>query len=291
MSIVYHQTTGALRPDQEPLLRLGYASATEVVPLRISRPCASKRSRHGFVEMPQHQERVRQNVSLRMELRRLRNPAHRCDFGQNAGEEPGSSKKLKGWPRRTLAEHAPNLVPNALTAHAVDRAGEALNSGGRGRFQPETRAGGEANSSEQPKGVLTETLLGDTHRPNDAGRQIRSPVDVIDHTVLKRVIHEGIDCEITPSSIFFRRGEMDTLWAATVMVFPVASECCDFVFPLVAYHQDYAKSLADWHCSGEKGLDLVRHSVGDDVPVLGRNAQQMVADAAADEERIMTGLA
>src|SRR5262249_42036041 len=56
-------------------------------------------------EFFQEKQGVHEDIALGMVLRRLLNPLHGRDFGQDLREEPGSIKKQKGAPSAPFDQH------------------------------------------------------------------------------------------------------------------------------------------------------------------------------------------
>ena len=88
-------------------------------------------------------------------------------------------------------------------------------------------------------------------------------------------------------------GEVDAVGVAAVAVLGVGAEGGDFDLPLLpaAEHGDHAERGADGERAlvAEDGADFVGLGARGDVVILRREAEQLIADAAARPERLEAG--
>ena len=110
--------------------------------------------------------------------------------------------------------------------------------------------------------------------------EVVAAVDVVDDLIGLAVVEEAVDGEVAAGGVAGGVGfELDGLGVAAVEVGAVGTECRDFD----AVPEDDAEVGADQFGAGEEGGELGWLGVGGDVEILGLAAEEVIADAAADQ--------
>ncbi len=117
------------------------------------------------------------------------------------------------------------------------------------------------------------------------GGQVLLPADEVDHPLLDRIVEQAVDGEVAARGVFLGRAEGDAVGMAAVAVGGVAAEGghLDRAGRLRPDHRNHPEGGADGQgaAAAEQLADLLRRGVGGHVVVLGRAAEQLIADAAA----------
>ena len=136
--------------------------------------------------------------------------------------------------------------------------------------------------------VFREARFGIADGAEDARVEIGAAADVIADLAGGRIEEEGVDGEVAPEGVFAGVREGDGAGVTAVGIGRVGAVGGDFDHGAVVAHDgDDAEGLADGDGFGKQRLDAVGEGVGGDVPVLGRAAEEQVADAAADEQHFV----
>ncbi len=139
--------------------------------------------------------------------------------------------------------------------------------------------------------IFGEAMLWLADGTEDSIFQVLLAADVVDHSVFDRVIEQAIDGEIASLGVFLGGGEADGGWTAAVFIRDIRTERRDFdnAFPLA--DEDDAESRADSLCVAKQLANALGRGIGGDVVILGIDAEEPVADAAAGEVGNVTALA
>ena len=159
---------------------------------------------------------------------------------------------------------------------------DRLPSGG---IDGEAEAGGEADGAEEAQGVFGEAGGGVTNGAEDTGFQIGEAADEVDDFATFGVFEESVDRKITALGIFFRGRKSHGFWATAVFVRAIGAEGGDLGVVTLVADDDDAEVGADLVAFRKKFEDLGRGGGGGDVVVLGFEAEDFVAHAAAGEIR------
>src|SRR5207247_8092833 len=109
----------------------------------------------------------------------------------------------------------------------------------------------------------------------------------------ERIVKHAVDGKVAPQSIFAGRREHHVVRSTAIRIAAIGAKGCNLNFQVFfvlawAEHFDHAETRAFCDSPAEESLDLVRNGVGGNVIVLGRQAEQLVAYAAACPERLMS---
>ena len=88
----------------------------------VQKRAPSEGRRAAGLQFFEKQEGMDPDVALGMELRRLLDALHPCDFRQNLDEEAGFVEQFEGAAGVAFGEHPGELVANAFAADRMDRA-------------------------------------------------------------------------------------------------------------------------------------------------------------------------
>ena len=122
------------------------------------------------------------------------------------------------------------------------------------------------------------------------GGQVLLPADEVDHPLLDRIVEQAVDREVAARGVFLGGAEGDAVGMAAVAVGGVAAEGGHFhrAGRFRPDHRNHPEGGADGQgaAAAEQRADLIGHGVGGHVIVLGRAAEQLIADAAARPIRL-----
>ena len=247
-------------------------------------------------KMVEQHQGVGPDIALGMVLRGLLHALHARDLGQDLYEQAGAIKQLEGAPGVAFGEHAGQLVADALVRDLCELA-RMSRHGGHGRgFDLEAEPGGEADAAQHAQLVLGEAEIGGADGAEKAAGEVGASANKVEHPFVQ-VGHEGIeqhavDGEVAARYIFAGvERETHGVRAAAVQVGAVVAEGCDLGgWALLPQHKDDAEVRAHLQGAGEERGDLRRGGIGGDVEVLGLDAEEQIADAAAGEEGRVAGM-
>jgi len=256
------------------------------------------------------------DIALGVELGRLGDAAQADDLGEDFGEEAEVEEQLEAAAGTALGEDSGELVADALGADEGDLGGVAANGGGGGGVDLEVEARGEADGAQHSQLVFGEAQVGVADGADDAGGEVFAAVNEVERggggvSRCERVEEHSVDGEVAAEDVFAGIGGVTHgIRPSAVGVSAVRAEggdldhpseprplaggpgfCGDLLFVEVLADEDDAEVGADGEGLGEEGDDLLGGGGGGDVEVLGREAEQQVADAAAGEEGLVAGVA
>src|SRR5882762_2035263 len=116
-----------------------------------------------------------------MKLRRLLDPFHGYDFWQHLGKKPGLVQKLEPPPGRAFRQQLRKFIAQALRRNLIDLANMPAYGIERLRLNFETKASGEAHRPQQSQLVLAKTAIRFADCPDNPGRQISLPADIVEY--------------------------------------------------------------------------------------------------------------
>ncbi len=233
---------------------------------------------------------MRPDITLGMKLGRLLLAFHGSDFGQHHPQQaqvPEQRQRIAGPVR--FEQDAGQFLFDALRADARKIRGMGADRiTGRG-VQAEFQGCHKTHSAQYAQVVLGKTLLRPPNGADKPGIQIPAALDKVEDRIRDRVIEQSVDRKIAPTRILFKCGEMDFARTAPVHVIALAAEHGYVEQETALLHRDHAKGLADLQSPWKQGQDLVRQSAGDDVVILGRPTEDLVAHATASEIGLESG--
>ena len=111
------------------------------------------------------------------------------------------------------------------------------------------------------------------------------PADEVDHLLFDRIEEQAVDGEVAARGVLLGGAESDAVGMPAVAIGGVTAEGrhLDHACRLGPEHRNHSEGGADGQGApvAEKLADLLGHGVGGHVIVLGRAAEELVADAAA----------
>ena len=242
-------------------------------------------------ELLQEEQRVGEDVALRVEVGGLLDAAHRRDLGQDDRQESRGLEQLEAPAGATLDEDLDDLVPDALGRDVGEVRGRGHDRRvGRG-VDCESEPGSEAHGAEHPQAVLVDARARVADRADHPGAKVVGAADEVDDAVGERVPEERVDGEVAPARILLRRAEVDAARAASVDVGVVGAEGGDFEARAAVQDEDDAELRADRDGSGKEGLYGLGRGVGRDVVVERLPAEEAIAHASAGEVGVVPGVA
>jgi hypothetical protein len=232
---------------------------------------------------------VGEDIAFGMEFGRLFDADHGIDLGQDFLEQAGVAQELEGLAGLLrFGQQAEQFVADAFGADAADLRGELLDGGERGGSMAKPRVRSEADGAQHAQVVLGEADGGIADGADEVRVEIGAAADEIADFAGGRIEEEGVDGEIAAEGVFAGVGEGDGFGAAAVGIGGIGAIGGDFDGNAVIGHDDDdAEGLAEGDRLGKERFDAVGERVGGDVPVLGLAAEQEIADAAADEPRLV----
>ena len=157
--------------------------------------------------------------------------------------------------------------------------------GGEGRgldLEPEAR--GKPDAAQQPQMIFAEARVRVADGADDAARQIAAPSTKSSTLAGVRVHHQAVDGEIAAQHVFAGIVlEAHVFGMPAVQVIVIAAEGGDLHLVEDVAHQHHAEVRAHAAGAREEIHDAVGAGIGGDVEVLGLDAEEQVADAAADQ--------
>ena len=158
---------------------------------------------------------------------------------------------------------------------------------------------GKAYGAHHAHGVFAETDVGVANRTQHPLLKVRKPPDVVDHVEGLDIVEEPVDCEVAPLGVLLRGAEgvvavlVEFAGASGVVLLVggrLLAEGARLDDGLAEDDVCQAEAAADEEAPWEEALDFARLGVGSDVEVLRLAAEKEVADAAADELGLETGV-
>lgn len=144
----------------------------------------------------------------------------------------------------------------------------------------------QAQSPQNPNGILLQAANGLADHTHDASLKVGKAFGVVNELVGNGVVEQAVDGEVPSLGILLGRTEKVVSRGEIVAVFifaQVATKSGDLELRVLSAHQHQAKALAD-NVGAVNGVPhLIRFGVGGNVEVFGMNAQEQVANAAADQ--------
>jgi len=151
------------------------------------------------------------------------------------------------------------------------------------------KARGESDSAKHAQLVFRETAFRITDGANDVGVEIGAASDEIEDFVGVMTHEEAVDGEIAARDVVLcGSGENDLVGMAAVGIAEIAAEGGDFDFEIVVRDEDDTELSTYSKTAGKKMKNTFRGSVGSDVVIGGRAAEQEITDATANEECLVT---
>ena len=190
-------------------------------------------------------------------------------------------------------EQLQHLVEEARRRHVLDQVGELCDRRERGLVDVEVELGREAHRAQHPHRVLAVARGRVADHPQRARLQVLDAAEPVEHLVGDRVVVERVDGEVAPQRVLLLRAEHVVAQHAAVLVgLGVGLQRAEGrgLDRLAAEHHVHdLEAPADDPRTAERGLHLLGRRVGGDVEVLGHEAEQRVAHAAADDEGLEPG--
>ncbi len=142
----------------------------------------------------------------------------------------------------------------------------------RFRLDFETEASGEAHCPQQSQLVLAKTAPWFADCPDNPGRQISLPFNIIEHFAGVVTHQQPVNREIASLYVFFRAArEHYGVWMASVRITDVSAEGCHLHLYSISIHSDDAKLCPDRYAIGKQHHYLIGSGVGRHV-VIRRSA-------------------
>ena len=214
---------------------------------------------------------------------------------QEAVREAVRAQALQRLGGVTRQQELLHLVEQACGRHVLHEA-RKLGDGRRGLgIDGEPRLGGEAHRAQHPHGILAIARDRRADELQAAGAAVGHAADVVPDLLGRRIEVERIDREVAPRGILGLRavhvvGEEASVLVGGLLRLLRRAEGghLEHLGARVDVHQ--AEAPADDVGPAEERLDLLRRGVGRDVEVLGREAQEEIADRAAHHEGLESRL-
>jgi hypothetical protein len=258
--------------------------------------------RHARRKFFKEQEGVDPHIALGMVLGRLLDAVEFANFGQHFFEQTCPVQRFECAAGVAFCEHAGELVADAFAADLSDSGGELADGALGFRFDGEVEAGGETHGAEHAQLVFFKAAVGLANGADDAVAEIVFAADVIQNrrreaaglAMEDGVEHHAVNGEVAAEDVFLgARGKADLGGVAAVAIRDVAAKCSNlgdnFLIVNLVADQHNAEVGPDGEGAREQGEDRIGMGAGGNVEVLGRDAEENVADAAAGEVRLVTG--
>ncbi len=166
----------------------------------------------------------------------------------------------------------------------------------------EVELGGETHRPQHAHRVFLVTLLRVADQPDQMIADVMYAVGVVEDALADRIVIQGVDGEVAALRVFFQ-GAIDVVaqnppalvargLVAVFLVFVdrvIGAEGRDLNDFATEMDMHQLETAADDSRIAEFGTHLLGGGAGGDVEILGRDAQQHVAHATADQIRLVTG--
>ena len=136
--------------------------------------------------------------------------------------------------------------------------------------------------------VLLEPHVGIADGPDDACFQVLAAPDIVEHLVRIRIEQKRVDGEVAAKHVLAWIGlKCDAIRPPSVRVRVIAAEGGHLDLSEAVAHQDHAEMRADLLGCGKEFANAQRWSIRRDVVIFRFPAEQAIANAAADEIRLV----
>jgi hypothetical protein len=246
------------------------------------------------------------DVAFGMELGGLFDAVHLDSLGEDDLKETGGVEEFQGAARSAFAEHAGEFFADALATDGCDTGGVSLDGAEGLGFDGEAEAGGEADRAQHAKPIFFKTQGRVADGADGFGGEIGSTADQIEDGGVEIAIaleagdveEHAVDGEVAAEDVFARvKRKADGVGPATVTIGSVVAEGGDFDSGLLALGGVFRRFVADQDDAevgsdresfaaeaGEEGYDLAGGGGGGDIVVVGRTAEQEIANGPSGEE-------
>ncbi|WYT59446.1 hypothetical protein MHH28_10570 [Paenibacillus sp. FSL K6-1217] len=151
----------------------------------------------------------------------------------------------------------------------------------------EIQHGGKTYAAQHPQRILFEALLRVANTADHAELKIPLPAEGVNPRAVKAAA-DGIDRKVTAAEILPHIPDEDDMLRAPVIgiaaLRPVGRH---FQAVALLQHRDRTMRQPGRDTARKQGHDLLRQRGGSDVDIMHRTAQQLIAQAAADEISLM----
>ena len=200
---------------------------------------------------------------------------------QNDRKQVQIAKVLPSGQSRGGREGEAEFFANAFGADAGKVGGVLLDGGLGCRVYGEIESGGEADGAQQAQVVFAEAIGGVADGAEDFVIEVVPAADEVEEAVIDGVEEEAIDGEVAAFGVFLGGGELNFGGSSAIEIDAVVAEGGDFDDAWANADEDDAERLTDGLGVAEEGPNLRRQGVGGNVVILGFQAKQQVAHAAA----------
>ena len=228
----------------------------------------------------------------------LRHAPQRGELRQDQRHEAPALEQSQRAGRRRIPEHPQQLVADALGRDGRHGGSQFTDRLLGSRIDGQSEAAGEARGADQPQRVLAEPFPRISDCPQHAGGEVAHTVVRIDHPSapaleIDREPGHGVDGEVAARQVLFDAGtEADVVGTAAIAIATLGAVRRD-LHGRSAKDGDGAEAVLPGRIVEERG-DLLRSCRGGSIPVVRgphRLAPQPVADDAADQGRLVAGIA
>ena len=205
-------------------------------------------------------------------------------------------------------EQLQRLVEQARGRHTAEQRCELRERRARGFVQRESELGRETRRAQHAHRVLAVPGLRIADQSQHALADIVDAARVVPHREIGDVVIKRIRREIAPPDVLVDRAidvvaqnasalvvrarvvELAVVFVVNLRRRRRGTECRDLDDLVTVVHVGEAEAPPDQPAVAKQPADVFRQRVSRDVKILGLDAEQQVADAAADEERLVTSV-
>ncbi len=228
-------------------------------------------------------------------LRRQRRGLHR----EQVIEQPVATQLFVAADPMPGQQQLDRLIEQTRLRHRFEQITEFEQRRLGGRFDGQLQLGGQAHGAQHAHRILAVAGLGIADGAQAALVDVLQRADVIDQREVLDAVVQRVDGEVPANHVFFPRAvdvvAQDAIAVQTGVGFVLGLVVrgaigghLDDVRPEV--HMRQAKAAADQPAVAEGRAHLLGQRAGGDVEVLGRDTQQQIANATADQTGLVTGL-
>ena len=155
------------------------------------------------------------------------------------------------------------------------------------RLNCEIELCGKPHGPEHSQEIFAEALLGFADGSHYLLFEVRPAIYIIDYLLCEGVVKHSVNSEVSSGGIFAGIGELYGGRVSTVCVAGFGSESSDFDLSAFEKNNNYAELRTDLQCAAKELCYLCRRSIGSNIIVISRAAEQHITDTAAGQQGLV----
>lgn len=226
---------------------------------------------------------MRPDVAFGVILRGLRHALKALHFRQNVAQEPGFHQKLDAPPGVPFREDTCQFRTHALRSDGLNVRCHCPHGRQCSRFNCKGESCGKSHRAQQPQVIFGKACTRLANGTYHARGKVGPSSDEVEYCTVKRVLQQGVDGEVAPLGVLKWIGfKQDSIGMAAVAIALLAAECGHLHLDGFAAHDHDSEMGTNLQSVREEFEQPGRRRVGAEIDVLSFQAQEFVADAAAN---------